>query len=72
MALRFPDDEKKEVQQQEVQQEQPVIFPLDATKAESIQQLGIIFNALGVGMTKEFAETHGLEHMLVPIDEDKV
>ena len=81
MALRFPDDEKREAAKQTSQfientvndeVQQPVIFPLDATKAESIQQLGIIFNALGVGMTKEFAETHNLEHMLVPIDEDKV
>ena len=41
------------------------IYPIDATKAVTIQELGIIFNALGVGMTKEFAETHKLEHLLM-------
>lgn len=51
---------------------QPEIYPIDATKAVTIQELGIIFNALGVGMTEEFAKTHNLEHMLVPLDETKV
>jgi hypothetical protein len=44
---------------------QPEIFPIDATKATSIQELGIIFNALGVGVTEEFAKTFNLEHMVV-------
>ena len=52
--------------------QQPEIYPIDATKAVTIQELGIIFNALGVGMTKEFAELHKLEHLLVPMDETKV
>ena len=52
--------------------QQPKIYPIDATKAVTIQELGIIFNALGVGMTKEFAETHNLEHLLVPQREGDV
>jgi len=52
--------------------QQPEIYPIDATKAVTIQELGIIFNALGVGMTKEFAEMHNLEHMLVPQREGDV
>ena len=51
---------------------QPEIFPIDCTKATSIQELGIIFNALGVGITEEFAKTFNLEHLLVPKDEDKI
>ena len=47
------------------EQPQPEIYPIDATKATSIEELGIIFNALGVGMTREFAEMHNLEHMLI-------
>ena len=54
------------------EQPQPEIYPIDATKAVTIQELGIIFNALGVGMTKEFAETHNLEHLLVPQREGDV
>ena len=54
------------------EQPQPEIYPIDATKAVTIQELGIIFNVLGVGMTKEFAETHNLEHMLVPQREGDV
>jgi len=46
-------------------QEQPEIYPIDATKAVTIQELGIIFNALGVGMTEEFAKLHKLEHLVV-------
>ena len=64
MAINFPDDEKQTfIQEEEVQQ--PTLYPVDATKAETIQELGIIFNALGVGMTKEFAELHKLEHLVV-------
>lgn len=64
MAIHFPDDEKQTfIQEEEVQQ--PELYPVDATKAETIQELGIIFNALGVGMTKEFAELHKLEHLVV-------
>ena len=54
------------------QPKQPEIWPIDATKAMTIQELGIIFNALGVGMTKEFAKLHNLEHMLAPQRENDV
>lgn len=64
MGLTFPDDNKNEfIQEPEVQQ--PEMFPIDATKATSLQELGIIFNALGVGVTEEFAKTFNLEHMVV-------
>ena len=53
-----PSAAKEEVQQ-------PEMFPIDATKATSLQELGIIFNALGVGVTEEFAKTFNLEHMVV-------
>ena len=55
-----------------LKQEQLELFPIDATLCTSLQQMGIIFNALGVGMTEEFAKRHGLEHLLVPKDEDKI
>ncbi len=64
MGLNFPDDEKKTfIQKEEVQQ--PELYPVDCTKVETIQELGIIFNALGVGVTEEFAKLHNLEHLVV-------
>lgn len=71
MALVFPDDEKGKQTSQFIENtvkdeiQQPEMFPIDATKATSIQELGIIFNALGVGVTEEFAKTFNLEHMVV-------
>lgn len=44
--------------------EQPVVYPVDATKAKSIQELGVLFNALGIAMTVEYAKERGLEHLL--------
>ena len=49
--------------QPEVQQ--PKVFPVDATKCKSLEEMGILFNALGIAMTKEYAEENGLEHLLV-------
>jgi len=46
--------------------EQPEILPIDATKAQSIEEIGILLNALGLGMTADFAKKNKLEHMLVP------
>lgn len=45
-------------------QEQPVVFPVDATKCKNLKEMGILFNALGIAMTKEYAEQMGLEHLL--------
>ena len=42
----------------------PVVYPVDATKAKSIEEMGILFNALGIAMTEEYAKERGLEHLL--------
>ena len=42
----------------------PVVYPVDATKAKSIEEMGILFNALGIAMTVEYAKERGLEHLL--------
>lgn len=44
--------------------EEPVVFPVDATKCKSLQEMGILFNALGIAMTTEYAKQMGLEHLL--------
>jgi len=41
----------------------PTVYPVDATKA-SLEEMGILFNALGIAMTKEYAQERGLEHLL--------
>ena len=46
-----------------VQPEQPIVYPVDATKA-TLEEMGILFNALGIAMTKEYAEERGLTHLL--------
>ena len=46
------------------QQVQPVVYPVDATKAKNLKEIGILFNALGIAMTVEYAEERGLEHLL--------
>lgn len=45
------------------QQEKPQVYPVDATKA-SLEEMGILFNALGIAMTKEYAQERGLEHLI--------
>lgn len=44
-------------------QEKPTVYPVDATKA-SLEEMGILFNALGIAMTKEYAEERGLLHLI--------
>ena len=44
--------------------QEPVVFPVDATKAKSLEEMGILFNALGIAMTVEYAEQMGLQHLL--------
>jgi len=43
--------------------QEPVVFPVDATKA-TLEEMGILFNALGIAMTKEYADEKGLLHLL--------
>ena len=43
---------------------QPEVFPVDATKCKSLEEMGILFNALGIAMTKEYAKENGLTHLL--------
>ena len=48
-----------------VQEEnKPEVFPIDARKCKSLEEMGLIINALGMAMTKEFAAENGLEHLL--------
>jgi hypothetical protein len=42
---------------------EPTVYPVDATKA-SLEEMGILFNALGIAMTVEYAKERGLEHLL--------
>lgn len=46
-------------------QEQPVVYPIDATKCKSIKEVGLLMNALGLAMTKEYAEANKLSHLLI-------
>ena len=48
-----------------LQPQQPEVFPIDATKCESMEEMGILLNALGLAMTKEYATENGLEHLLI-------
>ncbi len=45
-------------------EEEPTVYPVDATKATSILDMAILFNALGIAMTLEYARERGLEHLL--------
>ena len=51
-------------------QEQPVVYPVDATKA-TLEEMGILFNALGIAMTREYAAERGMEHLLVIPEDEK-
>ena len=44
--------------------EQPVVYAVDATKCNDLKEMGILMNALGIAMTKEYAEENGLVHLL--------
>lgn len=46
------------------QPQQPKVYPVDATKAKSVKELGVLFNALGIAMTIEYAEQMKLQHLL--------
>ena len=46
------------------QPEQPEVFPIDATKVKNVTEVGMLLNALGLAMTKEYAEANGLTHLL--------
>ena len=46
------------------QLEQPEVFPIDATKCQSLEEMGMLLNALGMAMTKEYASANNLEHLL--------
>lgn len=48
-----------------VQPEQPVVYPVDATKCKSIKEMGILLNALGIAMTEEYAKENKLNHLLI-------
>lgn len=43
--------------------QEPVVYPVDATKA-TLEEMGVLFNALGIAMTKEYADEKGLLHLL--------
>jgi len=46
-----------------LQKPEPTVYPVDATKA-TLEEMGILFNALGIAMTVEYAEERGLAHLL--------
>jgi cytochrome c biogenesis factor len=43
--------------------DEPTVYPVDATKA-TLEEMGVLFNALGIAMTVEYAEERGLAHLL--------
>jgi len=43
--------------------EEPKVYPVDATKA-TLEEMGVLFNALGIAMTEEYAKERGLLHLL--------
>ena len=45
-------------------EQQPVMYSVDASKCKSVKELGMLLNALGLGMTKEYADENGLTHLL--------
>ncbi len=46
-----------------LQKPEPTVYPVDATKA-TLEEMGILFNALGIAMTVEYAKERGLAHLL--------
>ena len=46
------------------QEIKPAVFPIDARKCKSLEEMGLIINALGMAMSMEFAEEHNLTHLL--------
>lgn len=62
MELNLPNTD---LPQLEVQQVQPQVYPVDATRCQTVQEMGILFNAIGMAMTKEFAEQNNLTHLLI-------
>ena len=62
MELNLPNTD---LPQLEVQPVQPQVYPVDATKCQSIEEMGMLFNALQMAMTEEFAEQNNLTHLLV-------
>ena len=48
-----------------LKQEQPEVFPIDATKCHNLKEMGLLMNALGLAMTKSYAAENGLEHLLI-------
>ena len=45
-------------------QEKPEVFSVDARKCKSLEEMGLLINALGIAMTKEFAAENNIEHLL--------
>lgn len=47
------------------QVEQPKMYAIDATKVRNVEEVGMLLNALGLAMTKEYAEANNLTHLLI-------
>ena len=47
-----------------LQQDKPQVYKVDATKA-TLEEMGILFNQLGIAMTREYAQGIGVEHLLL-------
>ena len=47
------------------QPEQPTMYMIDATKCKSIEEMGQLFNALGIAVSMEYAKENNMEHLLV-------
>ena len=46
------------------EENKPEVFPIDARKCQSLEEMGLLINALGMAMTRDFAEEQGLTHLL--------
>jgi hypothetical protein len=45
-------------------QDKPM-YPIDARKCQSVEELGLLFNVLGIAVTEEFAEQNGITHLMI-------
>lgn len=43
---------------------QPEMVLVDASKAKTLEEMGMLLNALGLAMSREYAEANNLTHLL--------
>ncbi len=56
----------------QIPQNQPKMYMLDATKCKSIAEIGLLFNALGIAVSMEYATENSIEHLLIKNEDEAV